>query len=126
MTSFSAAELACMQTTQEAAMMDTCDLLVRDETDRADEYGMPVANWVIQATVACGLDMRPSQEARNAEAKLFDARLRLPIETDFSQVDRVRITHRFGVMLEAPLEYEIIGQAQRGPSGLRVELRGVV
>lgn len=115
-----------MQAAQEAGMMDTCDLLVRDETDRADEYGMPVANWIVQATVSCGLDMRPSQEARNAEAKLFDARLRIPIDTTFSQVDRVRITHRFGAMLEAPLEYEIIGQPQRGPSGLRLELRGLV
>jgi hypothetical protein len=126
MTSFTAAELACMQTTQESAMLDQCDLLQSFMTDRKDAYGQPVEQMVVKATLACGLDMRPSRETLNAEARLYDARLRLPIDTDVTGVDHVLVTHRFGVMLDTPLEYEVLGEPQRGPSGLRLELRGVI
>jgi hypothetical protein len=126
MTVFTAAELACMQAAAETVMMDTCDLLARDETDRKDEYGYPVAEWVEEySLLACGLDLRASRELLNAETPLYDARLRVPIDTDVSQVDRVRITHRFGEMLSEALLFELIGLPRRGPSGLLLELRYV-
>jgi hypothetical protein len=60
----------------------------------------------------------------NAEMHAFDAQLRLPINTVISGVDRVRITHRFGVMLlNIGVEYELIGEPMRGPSGLVLKLR---
>jgi hypothetical protein len=122
---FTTTELSRMQATQEGAMMDRCELLVRLVTDRNDEYGMPLAMWVAVDTV-CGLENVRSEEMLNAEAHFFDAKLRLPIDTVISNVDRVLVTQRFGVLLNAAVEYELIGSAVRGPSGLVCDLRQVV
>lgn len=125
MSRFSLAELAAMQTAQEEAMQDYCELLIR--TERAvDEYGMPVEQWITGAALYCGLENTRSAEWRNAEPPDFDARLRLPIDTDITNVDRVRITERFGVMLDEPLLFALTGKTRRGPSGLVVELKVVV
>jgi head-tail adaptor len=125
MNSFSLAELAAMQDTQEEAMQDTCELLIRGSKGQ-DEYGQPVEEWIFGAETECGLEMVRSSEYRNAEAAVFDARLRLPIDTDVSNIDRVYITHRFGVMLERPLAFDLVGNTRRGPSGLVVDLREAV
>ncbi len=106
-------------------MMDVCDLLEHVETDRKDEYGKPVEIWVARCGMACGLDLRSSGEVRNAEADLWDASLRLPIDTEVGRVDRVVITHRFGVLLEEPMLFQAEGEALRGPSGLVVRLKNV-
>ena len=125
MSKFSLAELAAMQETQDEAMQDYCELLIR--TERAvDEYGMPVEQWVTGAALDCGLENTRSSEWRNGEPPDFDARLRLPIDTDVSNVDRVRITERFGVMLETPILFALTGKTKRGPSGLVVDLKVVV
>lgn len=125
MSKFSLAELSAMQSTQEDAMQDYCELLVR--TERAvDEYGMPVEQWVVGSALFCGLENTRSAEWRNGEPPDFDARLRLPIDTDISNVDRVRITERFGVLLEEPLLFALTGKTKRGPSGLVVELKVVI
>jgi hypothetical protein len=126
MNKFSTAELTAMQEAQEAAMMDSGDLLMRFGTDRVDEYGMPVVEWTEEAVIDCGLDLRASEEMLNAEAHYYDARLRLPIDTDVDNVDRVRITKRFGVMLAEELTFEVIGEARRGPSGLVLDLKSLV
>jgi len=112
-----------MQETQEEGMMDICDLLEHMETDRENKYGKPVEEWVTRSGLACGLDMRSSGEVRNAEAELWDARLRLPIDTEVSRVDRVVITHRFGVLLKEPMLFQFEGGALRGPSGLVLKLK---
>ena len=123
MRTFTTTELERMQGTQEEGMMDTCDLLEHVTTDREDEYGKPVEEWVARSGIACGLDLRSSEEVRNAEADLWDARLRLPIDTEVSRVDRVVITHRFGVLLETPMLFQMEGEADRGPSGLILKLK---
>lgn len=125
MTVLSEAELAGMQATQVAAMMDQCELLIRTEV-AADDYGMPVVRWLVSGTPMCGLDTKASREFRQAEAPYYDARVRLAIDTDISGVDRVRVTHRFGVALDEAVEYEVVGEAMQGPSGLVVMLRSVV
>lgn len=125
MSVFSVAELEGMQATQEAAMMDQCELLQYTDT-AADDYGMPVVRWLVSGTPMCGLDTKASKEFRQAEAPYFDARVRLAIDTDITHVDRIRITHRFGVELTTPIEYEVLGEAMRGPSALVVMLRSVV
>jgi head-tail adaptor len=124
MLDFSKAELAAMAATQKSAMMDTCTLLVRS-TSGVDEYGLPIVSWVDGETLRCGLDMRASREMLNAEAHVYDARLRLPIDTRVSNVDRVRITDRFGELLHAPMYFDFIGEPRWGPSGIVIDLRTV-
>lgn len=125
MRAFTTRELERMQTAQEDGMMDECELLIRTERSQ-DEYGMPVVQWVSGAVCACGLENRRSDETLNAEADLFDAQLRLPLDTDLSRVDRLRVTRRFGVLLDQAEEYDLVGETQRGPSGLLVNARRVV
>ncbi len=105
--------------------MDVCELLEHVETDRQDEYGKPVEQWVARGGIACGLDLRSSGEVRNAEAGLWDARLRLPIDTEVSRVDRVVITHRFGVLLEEPMLFQAEGDTLKGPSGIILKLKNI-
>lgn len=124
MNEFSSTELDRMRDTQDAAMQDACDLLIYGVTGM-DSHGMPIEGYVLQATSACGLDLRASREMLNAEMHVYDARLRLPIGTVISNVDRVRVTHRFGEMQETPIEFDLIGEVRKGPSGLLVNLRNV-
>ena len=122
---FTSSELAGMRSTQEAHMMHVCELLTHTVIG-ADEYGMPIRDYVLYTTTICGLDTRASREMINAEAHVYDARLRLPYATKITNVDRVRITHRYGELLDNPIIYDVIGSPISGPSGQIVNLRSVV
>lgn len=122
MTSFSTNELATMQAAQESAMMDTCKLLTR-VTGFSDAYGYNAVMWIEGAATPCGLDLRASREVPNAEAHWYDAQLRLAISTPVNNIDRVKITHRHGVALAVPLEFDLTGETRRGASGLVLELK---
>jgi hypothetical protein len=121
---FTTTELARLQSTQESAMQDTCDLLIYTQIG-TDTHGLPVEDYLISTTSECGLDLRASKELVNAEMHVYDARLRLPIDTVIGGIDRIRITHRFGVLLATPLEFDLLGETRRGPSGLVLNLRNV-
>ena len=124
---FASEELSRMQMTQESAMMDQCTLLRRTTTG-TDDYGQPVEAFVDFAVAECGFDSRASREVMGAsQVPVYDARLRLAMEYEslVSNVDRVRITHRFSEALETALTYDVDGLAVRGPSGLLLNLRKV-
>lgn len=130
---FSAAELDRMQVVQAGTLMDQCELLRRAD-GVADAYGIPTPSYTVVATVACGLEhssikVDTSNEAGGSErlgtqAPTEDRLLRLPRDTEVSNVDRVRITRRFGEKA-APVIYEIVGTPQLGPSGLLVRVQRV-
>lgn len=130
MDAFDSSELALMQAAQEAGMMDTCVVLKYVE-GATDAYGMPLRTWVEGAMTVCGYDGRRHVEqgvpggTGGAQVALTDGRIRLPLETEISIVDRVRVTQRFGVLLETPVDYELSGEPRRGPSGLLVDVRRV-
>jgi len=75
----------------------------------------------------CGLDMRPGLERHGADFTTiqYDGTLRLPIGTQVKETDRIRVFERFA---EFPndLTYEIVASIQRGPSGIRLQLRKIV
>jgi hypothetical protein len=120
---FSADELARMQAAQEAAMMDTCDILERERVGQY-ESGIARTGYVLAATTPCGFDPTASEEVMDgAQVAVTDARLRLPIGAEVGPLSRVRITHRFGVELDDRPTYEAIGRPERGPSGLVLNLR---
>lgn len=125
---FTLGELDQMQATQQAAMMDTC-VLLRRSNGASNEYGYPEALWTESAPLSCGLDVGARLIASGGEAMgqtqapMSDARLRLPIDTDITQIDRVKVTHRFGVVLASPNLYSVIGVRKQGPSGLVLDLR---
>lgn len=121
MRAFTTVELARLQATQVSSMQDVCILESRSAGTSAYGYSHGYADGV---TTVCGLHMSPSREVMEAgQVALPDARLRLPIATVVANVDRVRVTHRYGAALAAPLTYEVIGLPERGPSGLQLNLR---
>jgi len=117
-------ELDRMQTTQEAAMLDTCILMRYSET--MDSMNHPVPTWTDGPVLPCGLDMTGGREQRGSQRNLvtWDARLRLPINTDLNLKDRVRIILRFGQPC-VPIVYELDGPPEQGPSGLVAPLKKV-
>ncbi len=121
MRSFTPVELARMQGTQDAAMMDACVLEAYGASTSNYGYGHSYSDV---STSVCGLKPAPSREVmESGQVALPDARLRLPIHTGVAGVDRVRVTHRHGVALAVPLVYDVIGLPERGPSGLQLNLR---
>lgn len=125
----SAGDLTRMQTVQEAAMLDRCELMQRSE-GAIDAYGLPAPAYTVTDYLTCGLSHSQTnreaggRERRGTQVPVEIRRLRLPAETVLSNVDRVRVTHRFGAPI-TPVLYEIVGDPQRGPSGLVVELQKV-
>jgi len=123
---FSTDELTDMQAAQIAAMMDCCDIL-RFANAGADGYGKPGRTWVkAYEDVACGFGYPAPRESMGlAQAEHLEAKLRLALGTDITNLDRVTITERFGVIEADPVTYEIGGPIEQGPSGIIVWLRRV-
>jgi len=105
-------------------MQDTCNILVYGSM--TDAYGNPKAVYTAGGDVVCGLELvSPDETQDTGDVPLIDAKLRLPIDTDIDERDRIRITHRYDVDLDTLLVFEIDGPVKRGPSGLVVALRVV-
>lgn len=127
---FTPTELDRMQGTQDSAMQDTCYVLAYSSTD--DDYGNPVATYTAGASLSCGVEpVRPAEVQASNLVPRIDVVLRLPIDTELDPRDRIRVTERYaeGSIWDEPVtavDYEIVGPAKRGPSGLVVECRQVV
>lgn len=119
---FSTAELESMQDTQTGAMMDAAIVLTRAAA--SGDYGYGPATYTAGSTLACGFDPKPREVMGDTQVEMSDGRLRLPIATTVTHLDRVKVTKRFGVTTPAQT-YEILGQPRRGPSGLVLNLRRV-
>jgi len=120
---FSTGELEALQGTQEGAMQDRCVLLTRGSAG-TDEHGQPIATWTERAATACGFGYPSPREAMGgAQVPATQGRVRLPLDTDVSNVDRVRLTHRFGAALSPTETFEVVGEPRRGPSGLALDLK---
>ena len=129
MRAFTTGELDRLQDTQEGAMQDVCQILVYSST--ADDYNNPVpahAVGVDQADqeVACGVQhVAPTEEMASGEVPVISVVIRLALDTTLDERDRIKVTHRFGVLLDTAQVFEIEGPVKRGPSGLVVNGRQV-
>jgi hypothetical protein len=119
---FTATELSRMQVTQDSAMMDSCKILAYSAV--ADDYGNAAETYTAGDEMDCGFDPTANREVMDdTQVVITDvALLRLPIDTVVSNLDRIQITKRHGVAVTAET-YEIIGNKERGPSGLVLKLR---
>lgn len=109
---------------QVASLMDTCNILVYaagtlNEYNEADS-----PTYTPSADTPCGLDMSPGSRRHGADMTVieYDATLRLAITVTVKETDHISITKRFGEAI-TPLNYEIMSPVQRGPSGIRLQLR---
>lgn len=121
---FSVTELSAMQSAQDDHMMDTCTL-DRYTDGGADIYGTPNPTWVSDTPIACGFNTTRVEEVLGQTmVPAAEAAIRLPLATVLNPKDRITITHRFGVAITAQ-SYTVVGDAERGPSGLKVGLKKV-
>jgi hypothetical protein len=122
---FSAGDLDFMRDIQTDHMMDTC--IIQTYSSSQNSYGEEVITYTDGSAISCGLDMRPGNERHSAEytASEYDATVRLPITTVPDMRDRIKITKRFDETLSTALVFEITGPIQRGPSGVRMQLKKV-
>lgn len=112
-----------MQATQEAHMMDTCTI-DRYAEGAVDGFNNPSKSYPSDTPISCGFMVTSAAEGLDHnEADLQDAQIRLPITTIIDLKDRITITHRHGVAISPPLQYEVFGQPKKGPSGLVVGLK---
>jgi len=119
---FTATELTRMRSAQDSAMQDVCRVGAYTSVD--DGYNLPSVTYVYGEEQICGLDlMRPDEQHASGEVPVIDARLRLPLATTIDERDRIRIEERYNEALTTPLVFEIEGPVDRGPSGLRLDLR---
>ena len=113
---FTAAELAALETDQEAHMMDTCTIGVHHAVP--DGYGIPHATYQASSPTICGLDENVRQEVQSrGEVVMVDAVLRLPVGTVIDSRDRITITHRLGSELAFKPVYNIVGAPRLGAAG---------
>jgi hypothetical protein len=122
---FTADELTRMQAAQEAAMQDTCYLLVYS-TLRVDDYGNPIPSYERSTgyPLACGFKpVSPGEQHGSGEVGTQGAEVRLPLDTDVTNVDRLELVSRFGTELDPHLFYEVAGPIAPGPSGLVASCR---
>jgi hypothetical protein len=127
MSMLAADDIALMRADQALSRWDTCRRLVYT-AGAVNAYGMPEPPTYVRGdAIACGLDMKSRRievEAMGStQVIVSDARLRLPVSTTVDNRDRIEITYRFAEALGTPLVYELIGEPERGPSGLVVNLR---
>jgi hypothetical protein len=121
---FSAGELAAMQATQEAHMMDTCVIQVFTAGAR-NAAGIKAVSYVDGSAIACGFHIKTVADQLEAtKVKTTKPELRLPLATVVTGKDRIKLTHRYGVAITAEI-YQIVGEPKRGPSGLVLELERV-
>lgn len=125
MNTLSATEYSRMRSTCVATFFDSCKL----GTATAAAFGSdPGASTYSYANdIACGFEPEISaaigEGGDGIQAPLFDAKLRLPVDTDITNIDRVQMTARHGTALDPVEYYTIDGKPALGPSALVLKLK---
>ena len=113
---------SCLQATAESTFFDECELgaIVVGGWGEADTgAGTPV----FDDAIPCGFQPMNKGESRDgAQVPFMDAKLRLPVGTDITNIDRVRLTSRHGTAI-TPQLYTIEGPPELGPSAMVLNLK---
>ena len=117
----SSQDLARMRDVQADLYHDTCQVCVYTESGTSSwGYGQP--HYVAQPAISCGFKPASVREVMDSgQVAMTVAQLRLPVDTEVTALDRIRLTHRYGAALDDAEVYAIKG-IKRGPSGLVLEL----
>ena len=125
---FTSTELTRMQGTQDSAMQDTCNILTYSttEVDAPDAYGLPANKHMVEVPSVCGYkSLSPREVQERGYVPAVQAVLRLPIDTEIDERNRIRITYRYAEQLDVSLLFDVEGPILRGPSGIRIMLRNI-
>ena len=123
-THFTTTQLTRMQSLYTSSLQDVCRIGSYYETE--DSYGLPTASYYYGERQYCGIELvSPKEEQNSGEVPVIDAVLRLPIDTDIDEHDRIRLIERYNATMDDDIVFEIEGPIRRGPSGIRLALRKV-
>jgi hypothetical protein len=126
---FNTGELGGMEAVQESAMQDICRILTYGEVK--DNRGVPRWDYTVGRVIPCGLRISASvafnlivnaDQLGESEVPMGDFSLRLPMDTEVTPNDRIRITHRFDENT-TDIDYEVVGPIHRGVSCLILKVR---
>ena len=109
-----------MQATQASSMQDQCKVLYY--AGAPDGFNIPSPVFTPGPVIFFGFQATGQTELTEGDVAETTAKLRLPLGTVISPLDRVEIVARYGAVDVEPLIYEVIGQPTAGPSGLVVDL----
>lgn len=130
MSGLTSSTLASLRASFADTLLDTCVHQTRTETRNSLGEMVP-GDWADQQTYRCGLNLNPSprasREIRGADGTVTesDAEIRLPLAAlgVIGIKDRLKITHRTGEALAAPLYFDVEGEVRPGPLGCVASLR---
>ncbi|GIK73809.1 MAG: hypothetical protein BroJett021_27970 [Chloroflexota bacterium] len=122
-----AAELASMQSTQAAAMMDACKLLAPTRT--TGDFGQHGVTYSEGDEIACGFESPTAQRGGTLAGVevILNARIRLDLTNgaNVTPDHRIKLTKRLGTTLSTAEVYRVAGWPRRGPTAFVVELERV-
>lgn len=121
-------ELDLMAGTAEESMIDTCVLMTATTT--YDVVGGAVQTWTDGAPTECGVEFTSERRQESIEVAGVrydvDATVRLPLAVTPTSLQRIRVTHRYGVALTTAWLFEVLGTVRRGPTANVVKVRQVL
>jgi len=104
--------IAALQAHQNALFRDACKIGKATLTDAHDPTAM---TWVYGEEIACGFKASPPKETQDgAEVTITDAVIRVPIGTEVSAQDRIKITTRNLSALATEEVYAVVGEPVTG------------
>lgn len=122
-----ASELAAMQSTQAAAMLDKCRLLA--PTQGTGEFGQESISYTAGDEIPCGFEAGSAARGGSVAGLVVElsARLRLRLEDGATVTPdyRIEITQRLGVVLNTAEAYRVVGGPKRGATCFVVEVERV-
>jgi len=118
-------DLTDMRAVYASSLADTCIPMTRSTTTADD--GQVIESWTDGTAIACGFEPTGGTEQRRADMTVlaYDAKLRVPLGTALTYLDKVRITYRLGTALATALTFQVEGDPQQGPVGKVLLLKRV-
>lgn len=127
---FNLSELNYLRTTHQEIHSDTV-IIQTFTSENLDSFGdaSRTPTYTDGSPISALFSPKGSSERRIQIPEMriveFDAVLHLPAGTTITDKDRVKITRRYGVVLAAPLVYEVAGKPLEGISGTTAALKKV-
>lgn len=118
-------ELARMDSARAETMMDECFILRRSD-GTPDAHGRPRDIWTEIGPYDCGFVVQMNtdrEELGDAQVPTFHAQFRLRTGVTITNLDRMKLTKRYGEELTMPPIYQVISTSNNGPSGVTVIAR---
>lgn len=128
MTDVTTNDLARMRDDAESTMRDRCEV-GRWTSLGEDERGQEKFSFTYGAEIRCGFKPGGGSQGGGqrevmpgSETSMYEATFRLPVGTVIENVDRLKLTKRYGEALGKPEYFSVVGTPFLGPTALVVRV----